>query len=63
MSPRLTSRSSVSRTVTDIGGNASSTSPPKKSTDSTREVSPLGRTMTSSPGLSTPAATVPAYPR
>ena len=60
MSPRDTSMSSVRRTVTAIGGNASSTGPAKVSTDATVDVKPLGSTITSSPGLNTPPTTVPA---
>ena len=60
MSPRLTSMSSASRSVTDIGENASSTGPPPVSIDAIVDVKPDGSTTTSSPGLSTPPATVPA---
>jgi hypothetical protein len=63
MSPRLTSTSSARRTVTDMGGKASGTSSSNRSIASIVEVIPLGRTTTSSPGLSTPPATCPAYPR
>ena len=52
--------SSSSRTVTDIGGNASSTGPSAVSIAAIGVVKPDGSTMTSSPGLSTPPATCPA---
>jgi GTPase len=51
------STSSVSRIVTDIGGNASSISRSKRSMPAMVLVMPEGRTRTSSPGLSTPPAT------
>ncbi|RGC64942.1 hypothetical protein C5N14_31190 [Micromonospora sp. MW-13] len=57
MSPREMSISSVRRTVTDIGGNASSTGPSAVSTAAMREVNPDGSTITSSPGFNTPDAT------
>ena len=60
MSPRETSTSSSSRTVTDIGGNASAISLSNRSMPAIVEVMPLGSTTTSSPGLSTPPATMPA---
>ena len=60
MSPRLTSTSSSRRTVTDIGGKASSISSSKRSMPAILEVMPLGSTTTSSPGLRTPPATMPA---
>ena len=60
MSPREMSIWSSRRTVTDIGAYASSTGPSAVSTEAIREVKPLGSTMTSSPGLSTPPATCPA---
>ena len=60
MSPREMSISSASRTVTDIGGNASSTGPSAVSIAAIVLVMPDGRTITSSPGLSTPEATWPA---
>ena len=60
MSPRLTSTSSVRRTVTLIGGNASAISSSNRSIASIVLVMPLGSTTTSSPGLSTPPATWPA---
>ena len=60
MSPRETSTSSARRTVTDIGGNASSISWSNMSMPSMVEVMPHGSTITSSPGLSTPPATMPA---
>ena len=62
-SPRDTSSSSSSRTVTDIGGYASSTGPSAVSIPAIRVVNPDGSTITSSPGFSTPDATCPAYPR
>ena len=63
MSPRETSTSSSSRTVTDIGGKASAISLSKRSMPAILLVMPEGSTRTSSPGLSTPPATRPAYPR
>jgi hypothetical protein len=60
VSPRDTSRSSVRRTVTDIGANASSTAPRGPSIAAIVVVRPLGSTWTSSPGRRTPLATVPA---
>ena len=60
MSPRLTSRSSVSRIVTDIGGTASSTGPSAVSIDAIVDVNPDGSTTTSSPTLYVPLATWPA---
>ncbi len=63
MSPRETSTSSARRTVTDIGGKASSSSRSNRSMPSIVEVMPEGRTTTSSPGFSTPPATWPPYPR
>ena len=52
--------SSASRTVTDMGGNASSTGPSKVSMPATVVVRPDGSTITSSPGRNTPPATRPA---
>ena len=46
--------------VTDIGANASSTGPSAVSIDAIVDVKPDGSTITSSPGLNTPPATVPA---
>ena len=46
--------------ATAIGANASSTGPSNVSIDRMVDVNPDGSTMTSSPGLSTPLATVPA---
>ena len=61
MSPRLTSTSSSRRTVTDIGGKASSISLVEACRCAAiLLVMPLGSTTTSSPGLSTPPATWPA---
>ena len=60
MSPRLTSMSSARRTLTDIGGNASSTGPSYSSMPAIVVVNPLGSTTTSSPGRSIPLATWPA---
>ena len=60
MSPREMSRSSVSSSVTAIDGRASATGPSAVSMRSMRVVSPDGSTITSSPGRSVPAATVPA---
>ena len=60
MSPRLMSISSARRTLTDIGGTASSIGPPNTSTPATVVVKPLGSTTTSSPGRSAPLATWPA---
>ena len=61
MSPRLTSRSSASRIVTDIGGERLvDGSPPGPSIAAIVDVKPDGSTTTSSPGLNTPPATVPA---
>ena len=60
MSPRETSISSVSVSVTLIGGNASATSlPPAVRTCLTFERTPDGRATTSSPGRTTPEAIVP----
>ena len=59
MSPRETSRSSARWTVTDIGGNASSTTPSWVSIRWMRDVAPLGSTTTSSPARTTPEATCP----
>ena len=53
--------SSASRIVTAIGANASSTgAPPGPSMAAIVDVKPDGSTTTSSPGLNTPPATVPA---
>ena len=60
MSPRETSTSSSSRSVTDSGGNASSSSPSKVSMPAMRVVRPDGSTTTSSPARNTPEATSPA---
>ena len=60
MSPREISTSSSSRSVTDIGANASAISVPAASIRRTRVEKPDGRCSTSSPGLSTPPATWPA---
>ena len=57
MSPREMSISSSRRTVTDIGGYASSISPSAVSMAAMREVKPDGSTMTSSPFFSTPPTT------
>ena len=59
MSPRLTSMSSASRTLTDIGGNASSTGPPNSSTPAIVVRNPLGSTTTSSPGAEDAARHLP----
>ena len=59
-SPRDTAMSSVSVITTAMGGNASATSPSAVTMESIREVVPDGSTSTSSPGRSTPLATVPA---
>ena len=59
-SPRDTAMSSSSVTTTAIGGKASRTSPSAVTIDSIRDVVPVGSTSTSSPGRSTPDATVPA---
>ena len=55
--------SSASVMVTAIGGNASSTGPSAVSIDAIVDSRPDGSATTRSPGLSTPDATVPAYPR
>jgi hypothetical protein len=60
MSPRPTSMSSSSSTVTDIGGRVLSTAPSGVSILAIREYSLRGRTTTSSPWRSTPPATRPA---
>jgi hypothetical protein len=60
MSPRDTSSSSARRIVTAIGENASPTGPSAVSIVAIVVVSPDGSTTTSSPGLNTPPATVPA---
>src|SRR5690606_29332342 len=60
MSPREMSRSSANRSVTDMGGNASSTGPSNVSIPVIVVVRPEGRWSTSSPGFSTPPATCPA---
>ena len=60
MSPRLTSRSSARRMLTDIGGNASATGPPYSSMPAIVVVKPVGSTTTSSPGRNMPLATLPA---
>ena len=60
MSPRDTSISSSRRTVTDMGGKASSTSPSAVSTERIRLVKPEGSTITSSPFLRMPPITWPA---
>jgi hypothetical protein len=60
MSPRLMSISSSRHTVTDIGGNASGSSPSYDTIDFTRLVAPDGSTITGSPGRITPDATCPA---
>ena len=60
MSPRDMSTSSASLIVTAIGAKASSTGPSAVSMLATVELRPEGRTTTSSPGLNTPPATVPA---
>ena len=54
------SMSSARRSVTDIGGTASESSPCSDSMRLMRVVRPDGSTATSSPGLSTPLATWPA---
>ena len=60
MSPREMSISSLSRTVTAIGANASSSGPSRVSIDLMDDWNPDGRTVTSSPGRRTPPAIVPA---
>jgi len=60
IAPRLTSMSSASRIVTDIGGFASWIEPPYRSIESMVVVSPEGSTSTSSPGRKIPPATCPA---
>ncbi len=60
MSPREMSTSLVSLIVTDIGPKASAMGPSYESIEATVEVKPLGSTTTSSPGLKTPPAIVPA---
>ncbi len=63
MSPRLASTSSARVSVADIGANASSTGPSGPSTCLTVVVFREGSTVTSSPGRTTPEASVPANPR
>ena len=63
MSPRDTSTSSSSRTVTDIGGKASAISPLAVSIALILVGRPLGSTITSSPGRITPLMTWPAKAR
>src|ERR1035441_3109189 len=63
MSPRLTSISSSRQTATDMGANASSSSPSQVTMDLTRLVRPEGSTVTGSPLRTTPEASVPAKPR
>ncbi len=63
MSPREMSRSSSSRSATDIGAHASVSGPSKLSTDAIRVSSPDGSTSTGSPARNTPAAICPAYAR
>ena len=60
MSPRDTSTSSLRRMVTAIGEKASVAGPCALSMEATVELRPDGSTTTSSPGLNTPPATVPA---
>jgi len=60
MSPLEMSTSLVSLIVTDIGPKASEIGPSYESIEATVEVKPLGNTTTSSPGLKTPPAIVPA---
>ena len=60
MSPREMSISSVRVMATDIGANASSTGPSGPSMRSMVVAKPDGSATTSSPGLSTPPAIVPA---
>src|ERR1700757_3456093 len=63
-SPRPTSIWSASSTHTALEANASpSGTPPGPQIADTVVVKPEGRTTISSPGLNTPAATVPAKPR
>ncbi len=52
--------SSSSVMTTDMGGNASATSPSAVMMEAIRDVVPVGMTSTSSPGRRTPLATVPA---
>ncbi len=52
--------SSSSVMTTDMGGNASATSPSAVRMEAMRDVVPVGMTSTSSPGRRTPLATVPA---
>ncbi len=63
MSPRLTSISSSRQTATDMGANASSSSPSQVTMDFTRLVRPEGSTVTGSPRRTTPEASVPAKAR
>ena len=60
MSPRDTATSSSSVITTAMGGKASATSPSAVTIVAIRDVVPVGRTSTSSPGRKTPLATVPA---
>ena len=60
MSPREMSISSVRVMATDIGAKVSSTGPWGPSMLAMVDSKPDGSTTTSSPGLSTPPATVPA---
>jgi hypothetical protein len=62
-SPRETSTSSSSVTVTDIGAKARSCSPAKLWIDAMRLVFKEGITTTSSPTFTTPEAIWPAKPR
>ncbi len=62
MSPRLMSRSSARRIVTDIGGNASSTGPSAVSIAAIVDVNPDGSTMTSSPALNMPLGDLARVP-
>jgi hypothetical protein len=59
-SPRDTAMSSASVITTAMGGKASATSPSAVTMEAIRDVVPEGSTSSSSPGRSTPLATVPA---
>ena len=56
MSPRLMSISSSRHKATDMGANASSSSPSQVTMDFTRLVRPEGSTVTGSPRRTTPEA-------